>query len=107
MGKKNKAPEAKHGDKPCASKQKQQSSLLASAVPTTEMSKKSKAVAAEATPSSCPPHAEAATGNSSAMNVVENNKKIATQPKYVAVSRVPPMISGSVSVELVAEEEVL
>jgi hypothetical protein len=42
------------------SEQKQQSALLASAVSTTEMAKKPKAVAAEATPLSCPPPAEVA-----------------------------------------------
>jgi len=97
MGKKNKAPEAKCGDKPCTSKCKiQQSAPLASAVSTTEMANKPKAVAAEATPSPPPPPAEVAKG-------AEDDRKIAVQPKYVAKPRVA--ITGATSVEPVAGEK--
>jgi len=103
MAKKNKAPEAKSGNEPCASKQKQQSAPLASALSMMEKAKKPKAVATEATLSSPPPPAEVAKGTSGT-NVVEDERKIAALPKYAAVPRV---VIGAASVEPVAVEEVL
>jgi len=103
MGKKNNAPEAKSGDEPCASKQKQQSAPLASAVSTMEMAKKPKAVATEATLLSPTPPAEVTKGTS-ATNVAEDERKIAALPKYAAV---PRAVTGTASVELIAGEEVL
>jgi hypothetical protein len=102
MGKKNNAPEAKSGDEPCASKQKQQSAPLASAVFTMEMAKP-KAVATEATLLSPTPPAEVTKGTS-ATNVAEDERKITALPKYAAV---PRAVTGTASVELVAGEEVL
>jgi hypothetical protein len=94
MGKKNKVPEAKCGNKPHASKRKiQQSAPLASTVSTMEMANKPKAVTAEATPLSPPPPAEVAKG-------AEDDRKIAAQPKYVAKPRVA--ITRAASVEPVA-----
>jgi hypothetical protein len=103
MAKKNKAPEAKSGNEPHASKWKQQSAPLASAVSMMEKAKKPKAVATEATLSSPPPPAEVAKGTSG-MNVAEDERIIAVLPKYVAVPRV---VIGAASVEPVAVEEVL
>jgi len=73
MGKKNKPLEDKRGDEPRASKWKQQSAHLASTISTTEMAKKPKAVATEATLSSPPPPAEVANG-ASATNVAEDDR---------------------------------
>jgi hypothetical protein len=97
MMKKNKKKEAEAGDKPCASKRKiQQSAPLASTVSTMEMAKKPTAVATEATLLLSPPSpAEVAKG-------AEDDRKIAAQPKYVAVPRV---LTGAVPVEPVAAEE--
>jgi hypothetical protein len=107
MGKnKNKAPEAKPGDKPCSSKRKvyQQSAPLTFAVSLPEKAKNPKAVAAEVTPLSPPPNlADVAKGTSSATNVVEDDRKIAVLPEYAAKPRVA--ITGAASV--VAGEEVL
>jgi hypothetical protein len=83
MTKKNRKNTLEAGDKPHASKRKiQQSAPLASAVSTTEMAKKPKAVAAEGAPLV----AEVAKGTS-ATNVAEEEREMPSLPKYVAVPR--------------------
>jgi hypothetical protein len=103
MVKKNITPEAKSSNEPHASKRKQQSAPLASAVSMMEKAKEPKAVATEATLLSPSPPAEVAK-ETAGMNVAEDERKIATLPKYAAVLRV---VIGAVSVEPVALEEVL
>jgi len=101
MGKKNKAPESEHGDKPRVSKRKiQQSAPLASAISMGEKAKKPKAVPEEAAFSS-PCSAKVAKGTS-ATNVAEDERKIPALLKYVAV---PREVFGAASVVPVAGEE--
>jgi len=92
--KKNKNKDAKAGGKSRASKRKassQQSAPLASTISLPEKAKKPKAVAAESTPFS----PEVAKGTS-ATNVAEEEWKMSSLPKYVAV---PTEVFGAGPVE--------
>jgi len=87
MGKKSKAPEAKSGDPPRASKRKQQSVPVTPGVSVPEKAKKPKGVATVTTILSVSSPPAEVGKETSASNVAEEEQKMPALPKYAAVPR--------------------
>jgi hypothetical protein len=111
MVKKSKAPEAKSGNPPRASKHKQQSAPVASGIFVPEKAKKPKGVAAETTILSVSSPLAEVGKETSASNVAEEEQKMPALPSYAAVPRevfgagaVP--VEQSVGVEAVDDQGV-